>query len=274
MAAGVTIKMKRKAGAFTGGELAAGELGVDTSGADLYGSVDGSTVFLISDEGIASVVEDTTPQLGGELDAQNNKIVNLTDPTAAQDAATRAYVDAAINGLNWLEPVIDTQIDSSLDPGAGPATGDRYILEDVSALNANFGAISGVGDDDIVEYDGAAFIISFDASVEGEGFSSYDKAANFNKVFNGTAWVNFGGGTDHGSLTGLADDDHTQYSLITSQSGAPGTTPGRVGEVNVDITADEVYISVGTASSADWQRQVSFTATLDNSAMVIDGGTI
>ena len=41
------------------------------------------------------VVTDTTPQLGGDLDAQTNKIINLADPTAAQDAATKKYVDDA-----------------------------------------------------------------------------------------------------------------------------------------------------------------------------------
>jgi hypothetical protein len=45
------------------------------------------------------VVTDTTPQLGGQLDALTNKIVNLADPTAAQDAATKAYVDAVPTDL-------------------------------------------------------------------------------------------------------------------------------------------------------------------------------
>ncbi len=58
---------------------------------------------------------------------------------------------------------------------------------------------------------------------------------------------------DHGSIQGLADDDHTQYSLISSQAGAPSTTPSRVGLLNIDITADRVYVSTDTASSADWK---------------------
>ncbi len=36
---------------------------------------------------INNVVEDTTPQLGGELDALNNKIVNLADADHPTDAA-------------------------------------------------------------------------------------------------------------------------------------------------------------------------------------------
>jgi hypothetical protein len=48
-----------------------------------------------SSGGISDVVSDTTPQLGGQLDAQTNKIVNLGTPTASTDAATKNYVDTA-----------------------------------------------------------------------------------------------------------------------------------------------------------------------------------
>jgi hypothetical protein len=40
------------------------------------------------------VVTDTTPELGGQLDALTNKIVNLGTPTNANDAVTKAYVDS------------------------------------------------------------------------------------------------------------------------------------------------------------------------------------
>ena len=40
------------------------------------------------------VVTDTTPELGGQLDALNNKIVNLGTPTNPGDAVTKAYVDS------------------------------------------------------------------------------------------------------------------------------------------------------------------------------------
>lgn len=47
MAAGTTIQHKRKAGAFTGGQLASGEMGVDTTNGVVYFSVDGSTVAVL-----------------------------------------------------------------------------------------------------------------------------------------------------------------------------------------------------------------------------------
>lgn len=58
--------------------------------------------------------------------------------------------------------------------------------------------------------------------------------------------------TDHGELDGLLDDDHTQYPYITSQAGAPTSTPNRVGLINIDTTNDKVYIAVDTSSSSDW----------------------
>jgi len=47
--------------------------------------------------GMQDLSDDLTPQLGGELDALTNKIINLGTPTASTDATTKAYVDAAIN---------------------------------------------------------------------------------------------------------------------------------------------------------------------------------
>ena len=49
--------------------------------------------------GIDNVVEDTTPQLGGNLDAQTFRINNLGDPILAQDAASKNYVDTEIIAL-------------------------------------------------------------------------------------------------------------------------------------------------------------------------------
>ena len=55
------------------------------------------------------VVTDETPQLGGQLDALTNKIVNLGTPTANADAATKAYVDTEVaNVVNSAPAALDT----------------------------------------------------------------------------------------------------------------------------------------------------------------------
>ena len=42
----------------------------------------------------------TDASLGNDLNANNNKIISLSDPTSDQDAATKAYVDSQISGSN------------------------------------------------------------------------------------------------------------------------------------------------------------------------------
>lgn len=75
-----------------------------------------------------------------------------------------------------------------------------------------------------------------------------------------------GGVTDHGDLTGLADNDHTQY--CTGASGVDGATASmpsqtvlvRLSRVHHDndITANQNNYSSGNSATADWFR---FTAT-------------
>ena len=45
------------------------------------------------------------PNGSGDVDVNSSKIINVTDPTADQDAATKAYVDSVANGLDVKDSV-------------------------------------------------------------------------------------------------------------------------------------------------------------------------
>jgi len=92
--------------------------------------------------GLSNIVEDTTPQLGGELDAQNNKIINLGTPTLAADAATKLYVDTEILSassvveiVNDLTPQLGGELDAqnnkiinlAIPTAGGDATNKAYV---------------------------------------------------------------------------------------------------------------------------------------------------
>ena len=68
---------------------------------DPFFEVDQQLGFVTIPEGSIAfnLLSDVTPELGGELDANSNKITSLADPTAAQDAATKNYVDTEVAGI-------------------------------------------------------------------------------------------------------------------------------------------------------------------------------
>jgi hypothetical protein len=80
------------------------------------------------------------------LDLNSQKIINLLDPTSAQDAATKAYVDAAAAGIDWKASVRVATVGSNITlAGSAPntldgvtlAASDRILVKDQSTASQN-----------------------------------------------------------------------------------------------------------------------------------------
>ena len=99
----------------------------------------------------------------------------------------------------WENPVESKAV---TDPSTlTPSAGERWIV-----------AVGGVGlwsgkDNDIAEWDGANW--DFTTPTEGSTCEVLDEDQYY--VFNGTVWINAANFLLHSSLTGLGNDDHTQY---------------------------------------------------------------
>ena len=174
----------------------------------------------------------------------------------ALEIATQAYVDNALAGLDFQADVLAKQVDNTLDPGASPAEGDRYILTDVSNLNANFGTITNVGDNDIVEYDGSKFVVDYDVSEEGAGALAWNTAESYFERYDGTSWDEFGGLS---GVTAGAGLDKTGDTIFAGEGDGiqvnnddiavkPDTTGGTNLAKAIDVNANGVAVKVDDAT--------------------------
>ena len=167
-------------------------------------------------------------------------------PTLAGDITTKDYVDSVATGFNVQNDVLATQTDNTLNPGVTPTTGDRYLITDASDLNANFGSIVGVEDNDIVEYDGANFVVDFDASVAGSGALVFSIAESSFFTYDGIAWNPFGGLTGTNAGAGLQKSGETIFvgagsGILTS----PTAVSVDFGTVSTEIAGNGLEVASG-----------------------------
>lgn len=114
--------------------------------------IDATVATLADEQTLTNKTLGANTDLSSNLDAATNKIVNLADPTNAQDAATKVYVDSVAQGLDVKESVraasgtdIDLQSTSVVD-GVTLIDGDRVLVraQTDAALNGIYVHTAGV----------------------------------------------------------------------------------------------------------------------------------
>jgi len=155
--------------------------------------------------------------------SSNGGAILVADPQSDYEAVNlRTLTDklaAYAKGLDWIESVLDIQVDSSLNPGTSPNDGDRYIITNASDLNSNFGTIEGLEDNDVVQYSSAEgkWYVDYDVSAisTSTGCHTYVEAKGRNYIYNGTQWVDGGTTQIHNSLAGLQGGTTDEYYHLT-----------------------------------------------------------
>jgi len=180
---------------------------------------------------------------------ENGTVSGLTDPSSAQDAATKAYADSIAQGLDLKESVrvastANIDLTSSSDPGAIDGVtlsdGDRILLKDQTTVSENgvytaitaadpssWARASDVNEDD--EVDAGMFVF-----VE-EGSAHSDK---------GFVLV-----SDDPLVVGTDDLQFTQFSGAGQITAGPGLS--KSGDtLSVDQPIGSIYASVTTETGA------------------------
>lgn len=67
--------------------------------------------------------------------------------------------------------------------------------------------------------------------------------------------------SNHGALSGLTNDDHPQYPILSSGAVPPSLTPDRVGALYVDTAEPNLYAAKGVVDSNDWFRVMASRIT-------------
>jgi len=167
-----------------------------------------------------------------------NGTFSIGAPTSASHPATKSYVDSALSGLDFQKDILNIQVDATLNPGSSPTTGDRYILTNTGALHANFGSISGVANNDIVEYNGSAFVVAYDVSAQGEGALVWNRNDNKWYRWDGTSWDEFGGLSGVTAGAGLTKTGN-QLDIVSANAGIT------VNADNIQLNVDNSTVEIG-----------------------------
>ncbi len=164
------------------------------------------------------------------------------NPVGALDAATKQYVDAFAVGLDPKGSVrAASTANVALTGGAtlaidgiSLANGDRVLLKDqTTAYQNGIYTVGGIGTAYVLTRAGDAdtsakvtagmycFVTEGTVSADkGYLLTTNDPITLDSTGLTFTLFTSTGGGvTDHGALTGLADDDHAQYALLAGRSG-------------------------------------------------------
>ena len=269
-------------GAITGGSLTADNI-----------TINGNEISSTDANGDISL----NPNGTGTIDANNARVVNVSDPTGAQDAATKGYVDAVKQALDIKDSVrvattANINIATALNvgdtiDGVELADGDRVLVKNQSTQGENGIYVAGATParsadaNTAAELTGGTFVFVEEGTVNADNgyvFTHNGTPATFGTTampvaqFSGAGQVIAGDAITKSGNTLNVNDDNKTLEVSSDTLRIKGISATAVGDLligagtNTGYTAlakpssNGAFLTMGTAGTASW------TTT-------IDGGT-
>jgi hypothetical protein len=249
-----------------------------------------------------------SPQGAGDIDADSSKIINVAEPTAAQDAATKSYVDATSSGLDVkasCELATAAALSAVTYANGSSGVGATLTADANGALTVD--AVAAVAADRIVVKNQVAtahngiYVVTATGAVDAAFVLTRATDFNSSTTITSGAFTFTEKGTDNADngyvmttdsaivvgTTAIAWDQFSGAGQITAGAGL--TKSGNVMSANVDdsslaISGDDLQIkstyvgqtsltTLGTIATGTWNGAVIADAYV-NAALTISGGTV